>query len=341
MSIEVEAIDTKGASDGLLEELADYYVAVDLEDMPDDPPTPQSMRIAEWRSYPSNEPVLRWALREDGDMAAVGVVVYDRHQNPENGFARIHVRPERRGMGHARELAGPMFQHLGEMGRSRIDTWIKQETPGEGFAEKLGMKSVYFEKRSRLWISVVDWQLMNSWIERAAERAGDYDLLYMDSPIPEEHLVAMSELTQVMNTAPREDFVEEDEIVTPERWREREESVASSGNRLHILVAVHRPTGGFAGYTQIMTQGLQPDLAWQHDTGVDPTHRNKGLGRWLKASMILRIIDEFPEVTRVDTFNAGSNEPMLNINVAMGFRPVHLSNAWQGDLETMQLSLGV
>jgi hypothetical protein len=45
-------------------------------------------------------------------------------------------------------------------------------------------------------------------------------------------------------------------------------------------------------------------------------------------------------VTRVDTFNAGSNEPMLNINVAMGFRPIHLSRAWQGDLATARRRLG-
>jgi GNAT superfamily N-acetyltransferase len=97
---------------------------------------------------------------------------------------------------------------------------------------------------------------------------------------------------------------------------------------------VHKPSGEFAGYTQIKTQDLQPDLAWQWETGVDPAHRNKGLGRWLKAAMIERIISEYPAVERVDTFNAGSNEPMLNINIAMGFEPIHLSHAWQGDLAT-------
>jgi GNAT superfamily N-acetyltransferase len=68
---------------------------------------------------------------------------------------------------------------------------------------------------------------------------------------------------------------------------------------------------------------------WQGGTAVDPTHRNKGLGRWLKAAMLQRLLDERPEVANVDTWNAGSNEPMLAINVALGFRPVKYYNARQ------------
>jgi hypothetical protein len=52
--------------------------------------------------------------------------------------------------------------------------------------------------------------------------------------------------------------------------------------------------------------------------------------------MIKRIVGSHPDVSRVDTFNAGSNEPMLNINVEMGFRPIHISYAWQGDLATVR-----
>ena len=46
-------------------------------------------------------------------------------------------------------------------------------------------------------------------------------------------------------------------------------------------------------------------------------------------------------VKYVDTWNAGSNEPMLNINFGMGFKPVVKLNVWQGDLPTFRERLGV
>lgn len=336
MGFEVEQIHTPTAPRSLLRELSDYYVIVEAEDMPEDPPTPLEMRIADWRHVSSHYPVFRWILRDDDGIAAVAVAAYDVDQNLENGFGRIHVDPEKRGRGYGRAVATPMLDLLEENGRKRFETSIKKDEPAETLARGLGLERVYEEKRSRLSIPDLDRDLMDSWVARAAERASDYELVYYQSPIPDEIVQKFCDLAFVMNTAPREDYVTEDEIMTPEKWRETESNVIDSKGQLHNLIAVHQPSGDFAGYTQINTQDLQPDLAWQWDTGVNPEHRNQGLGRWLKAAMIERIIAQHPDVTRVDTFNAGSNEPMLNINVAMGFRPIHISDGWQGDLATLR-----
>lgn len=340
MAIQIEQIETPSAPDALLRELARYYVVVEAEDMPGDPPTPFAMRLADWRQNLDFYPVKRWALREDGQMSAVGVVAYDLEQNLENGTFRVHVHPEKRGRGYARAIAGPMFDELEAAGRHRVDTWVKKGEPAESLMARLGLKSVYVDKRSRLTIADLDHELMRSWVERSQERADDYELIYQTVPFPDEMIDKFCEMTLIMNTAPREDVEEEDEVLTPEMWRKLEATVIASQCQLHTVIAAHRPTGAYVGYTQIKTQDLQPDLAWNWDTGVDPGHRNRGLGRWLKASMIERIVSEYPDVERVDTFNAGSNEPMLNINEAMGFRPVHLSNVWQGPLATVREKLG-
>jgi GNAT superfamily N-acetyltransferase len=237
-------------------------------------------------------------------------------------------------------LATPMFDELESSGRTRFDTWVKQDDPAEDLCAGLGLKAVYGEKRSRLTIDELDRDLMAEWIARASDRASGYALRYYTAPLPEELVERFCDLAFIMNTAPREDYEEDDEILTPTAWRDIETSVHESRCQLHIVIASHEESGEFAGYTIIKTQELQPDLAWQWDTGVHPDHRNKGLGRWLKADLITRVVRDYPAVTRVDTFNAGSNEPMLNINVAMGFRPIHLSRAWQGDLATARRRLG-
>jgi len=336
MGFDIQQIHTPTAPEALLRELSDYYVIVEAEDMPGDPPTPLEMRIADWRHVSTHYPEFRWVLRDEDGITAAAVAAYDVDQNLENGFGRIHVHPQKRLRGYGRALATAMFDLLEENGRTRLETWVKKDDAAESLVQNLGLKRVYEDKRSRLSIADLDIDLMEGWIDRAADRASHYELVYYQSPLPEEIVSKFCDLAQIMNTAPREEFEEEDEVMTPEKWRETESNVIDSKCQLHNLIAVHTPTGAFAGYTQIKTQDLQPDLAWQWDTGVDPGHRNKGLGRWLKATMIKRIVGSHPDVSRVDTFNAGSNEPMLNINVEMGFRPIHISYAWQGDLATVR-----
>lgn len=340
MGSKITEIDTRSAPESLLAELADYYVVIDDEEIPGDTPMPTAARIADWRKVSSHFPILRWVLHDGEGIAGAAVVAYSADQNLENGYGRVHIHPEKRGRGHGRALASAMFDHLEAAGRHRFDTLIKKAAPAEDLARRLDLKPVYEEKRSRLLIADLDRGLMRTWIDRASDRAADYELVYLPSPIPDDMVEAFCALAYVMNTAPREDFEEEDEVLTPESWRETEANALQSGGQLHNLLAVHRPTGDLVGYTQINTLELEPDLAWQWDTAVDPSHRNRGLGRWLKAAMIERVVEEFPRVRRVDTYNAGSNEPMLAINIEMGFRPIHIARAWQGDLATARERLG-
>jgi len=71
-------------------------------------------------------------------------------------------------------------------------------------------------------------------------------------------------------------------------------------------------------------------------TGVFPQYRNQGLGRWLKAAMLERVLRERPEVKFVRTGNADSNAAMLKINNQLGFKPYIASALWQVELSKVQ-----
>ena len=334
MAIEINEIDTRTAPEADLLELHELYHSVDAEYLPDDPPEPFERRRLDWKNWISDVAAPRWILRDNGDAVAAAVAWINLEQNLDNGFGRVHVLPEARGKGHARRLTEVLLGYLKDQGRTRVDTHIKLGSPSEGFAERLGLKKVLEDRRSRLDIADLDMGLMDEWISRAPERASDYELLFLSSPYPEELVQKYCDLAAVMNTAPRDDYEMDDWVLTPKIWREVEASVEAKATDLNTAIAVHQPTGDFAGYTTIQTDRLRPDQAWQWDTGVHPEHRNKGLGRWLKAALIKKVLEDHPEVDRVDTDNAGSNEPMLAINVAMGFKGILDRGTWQGDLTT-------
>jgi RimJ/RimL family protein N-acetyltransferase len=193
---------------------------------------------------------------------------------------------------------------------------------GAGAARALGGEAALVNRISRLRTAELDRSLLESWVARAAERAAGYSLVGVDDSFPDELVEPFAALRDVMNTAPRGEVDADDEVFTAEQVRAFEEAMRRNGTRIWTLIAREDATGELAGYTSLFFPKHRRWQAQQGDTGVDPTHRNKGLGRWLKAVNLLRLLDERPEVQVVDTENADSNEPMLNINVTLGFRPL-------------------
>lgn len=340
MAIEIEQVDARTAPETLLLEMHEYYVLHDAELHPDDPPMPVEQRLATWRNVVDHFDVRRWTLRDDGQIVAVAVASMNKNEDLNNAFVRIHVLPDRRREGLAKRLAQPVLAALEKGDRGSVITDTLDEAPWDAKLESLGMKKVFQSRLSRLLVGDVDWDLMDSWIDRASERATDYEVRYLTFPIEEEYLQRWCDVMLIMNTAPREDLEFEDFTMTPEKWRDVEEKLDARGELSAAYVAVHKPTGDWVGLSEIIFSENHPEQAEQGDTAVDPAHRNKGLGRWLKAAMIERFVEDHPEVVRIDTDNADSNDPMLGINVEMGYRELRQDSAWQGERETIQQHLG-
>lgn len=341
MATRIEYVDTRIAPEDTLRALHELYLTRDEELLPEDPPVPLQQRVVDWRNLLESESTPRWALWNGPEVVATSGVYMDLQQNLENAFGWVYVHPSHRDLGHGRMIATPMFDAVQADGRTRFAFELNDGRPEESLLMRAGMKSAYREKLSRLSFPDVDWVLMSSWVERAVERASDYELLFLPSPLGEDHLHAFCDLMFIMNTAPREDYEEDDEVVTPEVWRDFEVKERQRSRDILTYAVRHNPTGDLAGFTTVACHRLQTDLVWQLDTAVHPAHRNKGLGRWLKAAMALKLRSQYSDVQRIDTFNAGSNQPMLNINIEMGFKQILIQNVWQGDLATLRERLSV
>ena len=273
----------------------------------------------------------------DGEPAGYGALGHSKgDDNPTHAHFEIYVRPSCRRRGVATRLLDVVAQRAAVVDRTMLNTYAGNTTPGPNFLRAIGAEEKIVEHRNIAWLADIPEGLVESWIARAPERAQGYELLWLDAPCPDEWVERRCRAKDVMNTAPRDELDMEDEHDTPELLREREAGVLERGSKWWMVAAVETATGEIAGYSDVIVPTFDRDMVWQGDTGVIPAHRDRGLGRWLKAAMIERIRAELPEVNRIETWNAGSNEPMLAINHALGFRMLEEVGGWQVTLPTVQ-----
>ena len=214
-------------------------------------------------------------------------------------------------------------------GRSRLTGTVPLDhAPGMAFAQASGATIGLLTEQNRLRVAELDRGLLRGWVDRVAERARGYSIVAFDGVCPDDWLEPFARLTRVMNTAPRAETVE-DVTFTTEQVRDNMTAYARRGHQSWTVCGHHDATDELVGFTELGFSPHRPWLAIQGDTAVEPAHRNRGLGRWVKALNALRLLDERPDVQQVGTWNAGVNAPMLSINRAMGFRPAAAWQEWE------------
>jgi len=99
------------------------------------------------------------------------------------------------------------------------------------------------------------------------------------------------------------------------------------------------PDGAISGITDTQYDPATPELVRQYFTGVAPAHRCRGLATWLKAEMLVRIRERYPQAKRVTTNNSTDNAPMLAINRALGFGDPIVHHTYSFDVPDLRARL--
>jgi GNAT superfamily N-acetyltransferase len=299
--------------------------------------------VAELRAPVSwRRPVHVVAWEDDAHERALGFGVVDvdlRGANPHMAEIEVEVRPEARGKRLGSRLLAALLPPAQADERTLLLASARRDTAGAAFLTALGAEERSVARKSALDVTRLDRVLVDEWITRAPERASGYELRVWTDATPPDLVAAFAEARYVMGTAPLDDLEYVEERITPEQQVEQDAITLASGNTWFVAAAIDTATGAIAGYTVVFLTPSSPELAHQGDTGVWPEHRDRGLGRWLKAAMLRKILDEWPAVRWITTWNAGSNEPMLAINVALGFEVMEWWGEWQVPTATVAAAL--
>jgi GNAT superfamily N-acetyltransferase len=328
----IEQVDLEHAGDDELRPFVEFAWLRSREEVPEDPVPPFEALAARFRMTSPMFVRQRWAVwAVPGKIAASLVVNRSTQENLNIREVAIEVHPEHRRRGLGKKLLARAIEACGDGQGLILEGWTMSRVPaGAAFAERIGAKPGLRMRNSQLDLGAIDRALIDRWA--SIDPAG-YRIEWIGNETPDRLMDNVVTAVRAINTMPREELQMEDWKITPETMREWERMTRARGQEHRMAVVIEESTGASAAFTDVFFDPRVPSVIHQGGTATIPEHRGKGIGKWVKAQMARRLLEEVPEARYVRTDNAGTNAAMLAINVAMGFKPVWESVIWQIPLE--------
>jgi GNAT superfamily N-acetyltransferase len=288
---------------------------------------------AKWVEGFSGSPQETWFAADDGG-AIVGCYLLTLHDRENLSMASVVLRvaPDRRRAGIGTALLRHCEGRATAAGRTRLTGESWDGTSGAAFAKAIGASPGIPEVHRRLPLTNEVRGRLPGLRKEAEERAAGYSLLSWVGPTPEERLEKVAAVHAAMEDAPRDAGVEH-RVWDADRIRRLEQLAAEHGVIHHTVLARHDETGDLAAITQVLTDpDAAPAFGFQGLTAVLRGHRGHRLGLLVKVAMIDLLAETEPQVDRIETDNAGSNEYMIAINAKLGFEVSGVTRDWELDL---------
>ncbi len=312
----------------------DFFNAFRAEVQPENPLIPFEERLQHWRNPPQHAVSVDIVLEDASVVAGTASADWgaDDTDNPDTCWGYLMIAPDFRGRGLGVVLLRRLLEEIVGLGRTKFFVETYASIPaGEIFAERLGAKRGLEQNTNRLLFSELNRDYLRLSLERAPMDL--FELGVFDGEYPEGELKALCELFEVMNDAPQGELEVNDERLTPKKLRQNLEHEKVLGIKRCLIFARDRASGRYAGYTEVEWLQSRPQVMVQNGTAVHEDFRGHGLGAWLKAAMIERILRDHPQADQVRTSNAESNAPVVKINVALGFKLFLRRIVWQVDVQ--------
>jgi GNAT superfamily N-acetyltransferase len=296
-----------------------------LETRPNDPIRPDDLEEARFKRDDPFGIDYRYEISRGAEMLSwfhgatfrPGTAEYESNKQFFQADVSVHPDHRRRGIG-ASWL--PLVVELMDRHGCTTLNLATEEKSGYGFLKWLGAEEKLVGAENRLDLTHVDWGMVQRWISEGERRSPQTRMEIYDGPLPEPIWDEFTrQISAMLNTMPWDDLEHGDIVVTSDNMRDDYARHAATNTRLHTVIT-RELDGVISGVTDMTWEPWRPAIIDQQFTGVLPSARGRGLGKWIKAAMLDHVHELYPEGRWVSTGNANSNGPMLAINKRLGFK---------------------
>jgi GNAT superfamily N-acetyltransferase len=311
-----------------------HQMAVDGQaaDDPNVPALPHGLFRSWWAYGFSDHPTQAWlGTGTDGAPAGAYTMELPERENRANAFAAILVGPRARRHGYGTALLAHLAGQAAAAGRTRLLSATRVGSPGEAFAAATGGSKGMLDVRRVLRIDAGTRDRAARLRAEAEPHATGYALRAWSGPAPADLVAGICATYTALADAPHDDAFEPSGFDAA-RLRAVEERRAAAGTRWLSVAAVQAGTGAVAGVTEVNVHPDQPGWAEQAITAVTSEHRGHRLGLLLKTAMLGLLAEREPAVTRILTYNADANGPMVAINDRLGYEVSDYFRFWEHDV---------
>jgi len=164
-------------------------------------------------------------------------------------------------------------------------------------------------------------EVIHNWVETYADQFKHLELrFYEDIPddLLQEYCAVFLELLYDM---PDESKISDFEtIINPQKIKEQQiQSRKYHQCSYRYLVF---DDSKLIAKTNVSLNKKEPKRMYQYMTGVLKNHRKQGMGKWLKALMFLKLIQDFPGLEIIKTEIHANNTPSQKLSLQMGYEKV-------------------
>lgn len=259
----------------------------------------------------------------------------------------IELLREVHGLGIGSQAHALIERTAREHGRHALQTYAEHpDAPGDRLAAPTGYGDIPSDHTARFLLrygytleqinrkSVLEVAesaaVVDEHLTRATAAADGYRVVRWTAPTPPEFVEGYAWLKSRMSTdAPAAGLDVDEEMWDAARVERHDARYIDADQTLLVTAAQHIETGELAAFNELMISSDRTGATHQHDTLVAARHRGHRLGMLVKCAGLVAWREIAPNSPRVITYNAEENRPMLDINEALGFRPVSYEGAWK------------
>ena len=188
------------------------------------------------------------------------------------------------------------------------------------FFKAIGGEIARTSNFSKLDLDTVNWKMIDNWIIDAQKQNKDFKIQIFKEKMPDDYIEPFCAiLNDTIAHEPRDAIDLTPPVIDPETIQ-RAEKTAKLNGEIYINAFCMTEQNEMCAISFVTINSSDKSFVHQGDTGVPIKYRGRKLGKWIKASMLLFLKENYPEIKVIVTNNAQSNGPMIYINEQLGFK---------------------